>query len=71
MGSARDGKALLAGLVVCGKCGGRMSVRYRAKEGRYIYMCGKRRTTYGGQICQHVHGPLLERFVGTAGAQGS
>jgi DNA invertase Pin-like site-specific DNA recombinase len=65
MGSARDGKGLLSGLVVCGKCGGRMSVWYSAKEGRYIYMCGKRRTTYGGQICQNVHGPLLDGYVGT------
>jgi hypothetical protein len=63
MGSARGGEGLLSGLVVCGKCGWRMSVWYSAKEGRYTYTCGKRRTSYSGRICQNVHGPLLDGYV--------
>jgi DNA invertase Pin-like site-specific DNA recombinase len=63
MGSARGGEGLLSGLVVCGKCGWRMSVWYSATEGRYTYTCGKRRTSYGGRICQNVHGPLLDGYV--------
>ena len=63
VGSARGGEGLLSGLVVCGKCGWRMSVWYSAKEGRYTYTCGKRRTSYGGRICQNIHGPLLDGYV--------
>jgi hypothetical protein len=40
-----------------------MSVWCSAKEGRYTYTCGKRRTSYGGKICQNVHGPLLDGCV--------
>ncbi|WP_258382966.1 zinc ribbon domain-containing protein, partial [Streptomyces sp. NTH33] len=34
MGALRDGPALLAGLVFCGRCGTRMVVRYQRGEGK-------------------------------------
>jgi recombinase-like zinc beta ribbon protein len=33
LGAVRDGPALLAGLVVCGRCGHKMSVRYQRGSG--------------------------------------
>jgi hypothetical protein len=39
-GPAREGKALLQGLLVCGTCGHRLSVRYNGTGGRYpYYLC--------------------------------
>jgi DNA invertase Pin-like site-specific DNA recombinase len=43
-GPAREGKALLQGLVLCGRCGLRMTVRYRVLKGRRTssYVCARR-----------------------------
>jgi len=39
-GPAREGIALLQGLLLCGKCGHRMTIRYRGNGGIYpIYQC--------------------------------
>ena len=37
----REGPALLQGLVICGKCGGRMTVRYHVRNGNQVpeYVC--------------------------------
>ena len=43
-GSAREGAALLQGLVICGKCGRRMSPRYHGRAGKRItYQCDQLR----------------------------
>ena len=39
MRAAREGDSLLAGLVVCGRCGRRMMVAYTGKEHRLRYSC--------------------------------
>lgn len=61
--SAREGKSLLQGMVLCGRCGARMQVSY-GPEGSAIYRCissGTRR------LCQAVHGrhvdPLVEKVL--------
>ena len=42
-GAVREGVALLQGLLLCGKCGGRLSVRYGGNDGLYpTYLCGSR-----------------------------
>jgi hypothetical protein len=42
-GPAREGLALLQGLCICGKCGLRLTVRYRGNGGLYpIYECNRR-----------------------------
>jgi len=38
-GSARRGQALLQGLVLCGRCGHRMSVHYSGQSTRAFYTC--------------------------------
>jgi hypothetical protein len=41
-GAAREGHALLQGLLLCGCCGGRLKVRYSGQNGRRaVYQCNK------------------------------
>lgn len=41
-GAVREGRALLQGLLLCGHCGARVSVRYSGQNGRYTnYVCQK------------------------------
>jgi DNA invertase Pin-like site-specific DNA recombinase len=66
MGAVRDGPALLAGLVACGRCGARMTVHYqRAAGGKLqpVYMCAREKSDYGGGQCQQVAGPCVDGYV--------
>jgi DNA invertase Pin-like site-specific DNA recombinase len=65
-GVVRNGAALLAGLVVCARCGVRLGVHYQQSHGRpipFTYDCAHRRNHYGEALCQHVAGPSLDAFV--------
>jgi len=62
MGAARAGSALLAGLVVCARCGSRMQVRYD-RGTRHTYGCSSLRGNYGGPLCQQLPGACLDTFV--------
>jgi DNA invertase Pin-like site-specific DNA recombinase len=64
VGAVRHGPALLTGLAICAGCGCRMTVRYSGRADRHTYVCNRQRTDYGGEACQHVAGPCLDRFVG-------
>src|SRR6516165_10284774 len=63
LGAAREGRALLQGLVRCGRCGRRMQVSYsgRSLSPRYCWTRG--RGMYGTASCQTVGGRQLERLV--------
>jgi hypothetical protein len=62
-GAPREGPALLQGLVLCGRCGRNMKLRY-GKGGRiFRYECRARRDRYGGQLCQGFGAKKLERAV--------
>jgi DNA invertase Pin-like site-specific DNA recombinase len=63
IGAVRDGPALLAGLVRCGRCGQRMTVSYSGASRRHQYVCGRAATDYGGDRCQQLAGPGLDRFA--------
>lgn len=63
MGAVRHGSALLAGLVACGRCGARMTVRYGGSGDRPTYVCSRQLSDYGGEVCQQLAGPCLDRFV--------
>jgi Recombinase/Recombinase zinc beta ribbon domain len=64
MGAARTGSALLAGLVLCARCGCRLSVHYDDGASRlHTYECVERWTHYGEPKCQHLAGPCLDTFV--------
>jgi DNA invertase Pin-like site-specific DNA recombinase len=62
----REGPALLQGLAICGRCGGRMTVRYHTRRGRLIpdYMCQRDGVEHGRPICQAVSGVDLETAIG-------
>ncbi len=43
-GPAREGLALLQGLLLCGRCGRQLTVRYQGHNGLYpLYLCGRRK----------------------------
>jgi hypothetical protein len=48
IGAVRHGPALLAGLLVCGRCGHRMQVRYGGPRQLHRYTCNRLATNYGG-----------------------
>lgn len=62
-GSAREGMSLLQGIVLCGRCGRHMNVRYE-RNGCVQYSCRSQRTR---RACQDVQGrhvePLVERVM--------
>ena len=66
-GPPREGTALLQGLVLCGTCGERMSVRYHSYHAHPVptYWCGRRAMHRGERgLCQTVHGASLDAAVG-------
>jgi hypothetical protein len=63
VGAVRQGAALLAGLVACGKCGARMTVRYSGQAALPGYWCTRQMSDYGGEPCQQLAGPCLDQFV--------
>jgi len=66
LGAVRKGDALLAGLVICGRCGVRMGVHYQHAHGRptpFTYDCVAGNNSYGEPRCQHMAGPCLDDFV--------
>jgi DNA invertase Pin-like site-specific DNA recombinase len=62
----REGPGLLQGLVVCGECGRRLSLRYHARRGRMAvtYYCQRQATQYGGALCQQIPGRGVDEVVG-------
>jgi len=66
VGPPREGPALLQGLVVCGRCGERMTLRYHAWRKRLIpeYVCQHQRIQREAPICQLIHGSALDAAIG-------
>jgi hypothetical protein len=62
----REGPALLQGLVICGKCGGRMTVRYQVRKGNQVpeYVCQSDGIQHGKTICQPIPGAGIDANVG-------
>ena len=61
--AARGGDSLLAGLVVCGRCGRRMLVAYTTKEHRLRYQCQRGALDYAEPRCQSLAGGALDELV--------
>jgi Recombinase zinc beta ribbon domain/Recombinase len=53
---AREGPALLQGLLLCGRCGGRMTVRYHVRCGRLYpdYLCQREGIEHAQPLCQQI-----------------
>jgi hypothetical protein len=62
----REGPALLQGIVICGKCGKRMSVRYQKNCSKLvpIYTCTKDYIKSGKKVCQTVMGEKIDQEIG-------
>ncbi|RXS81496.1 recombinase family protein [Streptomyces sp. TM32] len=65
-GPPREGPALLQGIVVCGICGRRMTVRYHQRKHGLEpeYVCQAKGIEYGNPVCQRVHGAVVDAAVG-------
>jgi DNA invertase Pin-like site-specific DNA recombinase len=65
-GVAREGPALLQGLVICGKCGRLMSVRYHRRKSGMVadYLCQRQRVDKSEPMCQQIQGADLDAAVG-------
>ncbi len=61
----REGPALLQGIVICGKCGKRMSIRYQKNCSKLvpIYMCIKDYIENGNEVCQTVMGEKVDEEI--------
>jgi DNA invertase Pin-like site-specific DNA recombinase len=61
----REGAALLQGLVICGICGKRMTVRYHTRKGEIVpdYVCLRNCAEHGRSHCQAVSGRSIDKAV--------
>jgi len=61
----REGPALIQGLVWCGKCGQRMTVRYSNRGGKMIptYICQKDSVDSAERQCQSIHGQAIDEKI--------
>ncbi len=64
-GPSREGLALLQGLLLCGCCGRRLTVRYRGNGGIYpVYECNwQRREGLASKSCMAIRCDLLDQAV--------
>jgi hypothetical protein len=62
-GAIREGGALLQGLVVCGVCGRRMTVRYMPDGRRPVYVCTQLHKDFAGKTCQCIRGDGIDAAV--------
>jgi DNA invertase Pin-like site-specific DNA recombinase len=65
-GPPREGAALLQGLVVCGRCGRRMTMRYHTRHGHHLpdYICQATGIATATPICQAIPGAHIDAAVG-------
>lgn len=64
-GAAREGLALLQGLLLCGCCGRKLTVRYKGNGGIYpLYECNwRRREGVATSSCMMLRADLLDRTI--------
>lgn len=62
-GSVRQGRALLAGMLVCGRCGYRLRTQYGGSNSRPSYQCSARSSLYADPVCQRLKAQPLDDEV--------
>jgi DNA invertase Pin-like site-specific DNA recombinase len=68
-GAPREGRALLQGMLLCGRCSHRLGVRYTGQDGRYpMYTCDRMHQEGLGERClsissRNIDGPIVELVV--------
>ena len=65
LAAPRHGPSVLAGLLVCGRCGHRLLVGYNNVSAKKTlrYNCQRDAIDYGQDVCQSLSGTVLESFV--------
>ena len=65
-GPPREGPALLQGIIICGTCGLRMTVRYHQRHDQEVpaYVCQRDGISHGRRICQAIPGGGLDQRTG-------
>ena len=65
-GPPREGNALLQGIIICGKCGTRMTVRYHHRRGAEWpdYLCQRDGIENARPICTAIPGACLDQAAG-------
>jgi Recombinase zinc beta ribbon domain/Recombinase len=62
-GAVREGPSLLQGIVLCGSCGRRMTVRYQRDGSLLIYECSQAHTQLAVRTCQTMRGERIDQAV--------
>jgi DNA invertase Pin-like site-specific DNA recombinase len=65
-GPAREGPALLQGIIICGRCGRRMTIRYHTRHGQQTptYVCQRDGIAHGHPPCTLIPGHTLDQQIG-------
>jgi len=65
-GPPREGPALLQGVIVCGRCGQRMTVRYHHRRGQALptYLCQRDGIEHAQPNCATIPGADLDQRIG-------
>jgi DNA invertase Pin-like site-specific DNA recombinase len=65
-GPPREGTALLQGVIICGRCGLRMTIRYHHRRDQHIptYMCQRDGIENGRPACAAIPGGDLDQAIG-------
>jgi len=65
-GPPREGPALLQGIIICGKCGKRMTVRYHHRRGQELptYLCQRDGIEHARPACAVIPGAGLDAQIG-------
>lgn len=62
-GAPKNGPSLLSGLLICGRCGMRMSTQYSNNGNGLRYTCSRLLVDYGGELCQSLAGKPLDELT--------
>ena len=62
-GAVREGPSLLQGIVLCGSCGRRMSIRYQRDGSLLMYECNQLHGQLGARTCQTMRGDRIDQAV--------
>lgn len=65
LGGVRHGPSLLAGLLVCARCGRRLLVNYTNAGRGLRYRCVRSRIDYGEPLCPSLSGQRLDALIST------
>lgn len=63
IGVSREGPSLLSGLIICGRCGLRMSTSYTNNSNKLRYSCSRMAADYGESLCQSLVGDPLDKLI--------